>query len=70
MKDIANYGKLLEDVLYYNLKSITYKHVYTENELRKLYGWDASSVDFMIDFDDYINKHRNGKKTIKVWSGR
>lgn len=48
-----NCGYILEKELLEKLKSLSAKNIYTEKQLTKLYGWDASSVDFMIEFPNY-----------------
>lgn len=52
MKDQKNYGRILENVLFENLKNLPLKKIYTEKELTDMYGWDASSVDFMLEFNN------------------
>lgn len=47
-----NCGKILEDELFENLKILPVKKIYTELELTELYGWGASSVDFLVEFDN------------------
>lgn len=72
MKDIKNYGKLLEDILYYNLQNTPYIKIYNEIQLTKLYGWNATSVDFMIEFNNiiifiqtkYLNSRRKETRNI------
>jgi hypothetical protein len=50
----SNCGLVLENELLEKLKCLpNVIRIYTEKELTKLYGWDASSVDFMIEFNNY-----------------
>jgi hypothetical protein len=48
-----NCGYILENELFEKLKALPAKKIYTEKQLTELYGWDASSVDFMIEFSNY-----------------
>ena len=53
MTEEQNCGYILENELFEKLKSLPAKKIYTEKQLTELYGWDASSVDFMIEFPNY-----------------
>jgi hypothetical protein len=54
-KHDTNCGKILEDSLLNNLKisSLKANNIYTEKQLTNIYGWDASSVDFMIEYNNF-----------------
>ncbi|NBO72130.1 MAG: hypothetical protein EBU66_17645 [Bacteroidetes bacterium] len=51
--DNHNQGRVLEEELFNRLKILPVKSLYTERELIKIYGFDASSVDFVLEFDDH-----------------
>lgn len=69
-----NRGYELEDKLHMRLKLIPMSGLvlYTEKELTKLYGWMASSVDFLIETQDkmifiqvkYLSTRR--KESVKI----
>lgn len=48
-----NCGKILEDSLLENLQILPVNKIYTEKQLTNLYGWNASSVDFMIELNNF-----------------
>lgn len=67
-----NKGYELEDKLHSTLKSTYGANVFREKELTKLYGWMASSVDFLVETQDnlvfiqvkYLSTRR--KESVKV----
>lgn len=49
MKDLKNLGYLLELELFRKLQETNLcEEIYTETDLRKLYGFDAVSIDFLV----------------------
>lgn len=78
MSDSDNHGRQLERLFHTHLLNTVVNHtdvigVYYENELMKRYGWDASSVDYMIELKDqiiviqtkYIKSRRRENQAIK-----
>lgn len=56
MKNLSNIiGTLFEDKIHHNLCMIpnTIK-IYREKDLTRMYGWDASSIDFIVEFKENI----------------
>lgn len=53
--DAKNYGYYLETKLYDNIKSLDlFDDIIVEDTLRKELGWDASGVDHLIIYKDFI----------------
>jgi hypothetical protein len=53
MKDHKNLGYLLELELFRKLQETNLcEEIYTETDLRKLYGFDAVSIDFLVKIDN------------------
>jgi hypothetical protein len=50
----VNNGRELEGRLLLDLRQEYGANVYSEQELTKLYGWNASSVDFLIETEDHL----------------
>lgn len=49
-----NRGYELEDRLHCELRQLRGVRLYTEKELTRLYGWLASSVDFLLETDSQL----------------
>jgi len=50
-----NLGRVLEQKFHKRLKCIkSIKNIYTEHDLCILHGWNASSIDFIVELDDKL----------------
>jgi len=46
-------GSLFEEKIHQNLcKLPNTLRIYRENDLTRIYGWDASSIDFIVEFEN------------------
>lgn len=58
MMDYNNHGRLLERLFHKRLLDIFDSRdiigVYEEDELKSMYGWNASSVDYLIELKDSV----------------
>lgn len=50
---IYNQGQVLENEMFSKLKVLPIKALYTERDLIKEYGFNASSVDFLVEFENF-----------------
>jgi len=55
--NVNNFGKLLEDKLYEKLVEIDdhgmFKQIVHEDKLKQCWGWQAASVDYLVDLGDW-----------------
>jgi hypothetical protein len=60
-----NHGFILEKVFYEEVSKFT-SLIYTEKELKRMYGWDATSIDFLIICDNSViaiqTKYRKSRR--------
>ena len=50
---VYNQGQVLENEMFSKLRLLPVEAIYTERELIKEYGFDASSVDFLVEFEKF-----------------
>lgn len=50
-----NIGYVFEDIVYEELRSLNiFDEIHHETELTRMYGWDASSIDYMLVYKNKI----------------
>lgn len=55
LMDPRNLGRFFEQRIYMGLKSMKlFDKIYYEDDLKKIYGWRASSIDYMLEMPDGI----------------
>jgi hypothetical protein len=50
-----NIGYVFEDIVYEELRSLNiFDEIHHETELTRMYGWDASSIDYMLVYKNKV----------------
>ena len=55
VKDPKNFGYIFENIIHDKLKNLEcFDEILYEKELKKRWGWEASSVDYLLIYDNNI----------------
>ena len=55
IKDPKNFGYVFENIIYESVKQLdTFEEILYEKELKKRWGWEAASVDYLLVYKDKI----------------